>query len=174
MKFLFRYISLHHCEAVISHTKPYESSRNVPPLTTPLIVTSFANSTGCYVSVDHGGTSSVCYVQPVICTVFYCVECTNVILKDAMAKKDHWSKRLNQLEKENLLSLRNSLMCQGALFMKISAESKENQAQVTKEVQPKIGKFLFEFISCGKFVLKNIFGIFLAMKIYSCARFTCL
>lgn len=55
-------------------------------------------------------------------------------MRDAKEKKQQWKRRLSQLEEENLLSLRDSLMAQGVFFTMINAESKLNLEDVTKEV----------------------------------------
>ena len=67
----------------------------------------------------------------------YFAECTDVIMEDAKSFKEHWMERLQQLELEALLSKRDALMAQGALYNMVASDSSRNQDFLKREVRLK-------------------------------------
>ena len=61
-------------------------------------------------------------------------ECTDIIMEDAKSRKTEWKDRLSKLELESLLSLRDTLMAKGGLYMLVINDSKRNAEQITQYV----------------------------------------
>ena len=55
-------------------------------------------------------------------------------MEDAKSRKTEWKHRLGKLELESLLSLRDTLMAKGGLYMLVINDSKRNAEQITKYV----------------------------------------
>ena len=51
--------------------------------------------------------------------------CTDQIMEDAKKKKDDWTQRLQNLEVESLLSLRDTLLARGSMLTMSSADIKD-------------------------------------------------